>query len=400
MTLSPIVALEIGTSTVRALIGESLEDGHILVTGVGECPSRGVRKGEIIDFDNALACVKTALETAEEQSGIDIQQVHLVVTGGHIESIVSRGHAVVRGADREITHEEVEEAMDMSRSRVNLSNDRAVLHTICQHFFVDNREGVINPLGMEGGMLDVDMLILHGIRSAIRNSVKVLKSTHVDVEDISCGGLCSALAVLTAQQKETGVIVLDFGGGTLDYLVYAAKSIACAGSLAVGGDHITNDIALGLSLPTAQAERLKIESGSAMLGTYSPGQKVSLPAEGGFPGKFVKLEDLHTIINARVDEMLHMAKAEIEKHDLLPLIGAGVILTGGGSHLKQLHELVEQVFEMPCHVGVPRQVSGLAVVTEGPEFAAPIGMIRYGLKTTHKAVSNKFFSRIREMFGH
>lgn len=398
MALPPIVALEIGTSRVRVLTGEALEQNQLLITGVGECPSRGVRKAEIIDFENALSCVQSALEMAEEQSGLDIQQVHLVVTGGHLQHDVSRGAVPVMSHDRVIAHEDIEEAMDIARA-ISLPHDRAMLHTICRHFYVDDQDGVVNPEGMEGARLSVDMLVLHGIRSRIRNAIRVLKSAHVSVQDVAFGGLCSGLSVLTAEQKESGVIVLDIGGGTIDYLVYADKAIACAGSLAVGGDHITNDIALGLSLPMAQAERLKVESGSAMPGYSSAGQMISLPAEGGFPGKFIRLEDLHTIIHARADEMLHMVKAIIDKHDLLHLIGAGVILCGGGAHLKNMNALAEQVFDMPCRVGTPRNVSGIAVVTEGPEYAAPVGMLRYGWKGSRRGPSHPIISRLFGIFN-
>lgn len=379
MQLPPIVALEIGTTNVRAVIGEAREDGCLMITGIGECPSRGVRKGEIIDFDNALACVRSALQIAEEQGRVSIHQVHLVVTGAHIQSVVNRGNLPVLGAGGEITEDDVEQVMEMGRA-LSLPTDRTIIHTVCQRFYVDDQAGVINPEGMEGSKLAVDMLILHGIRNRIRNSVRVVKSAHAEVMDVAFGGLCSALAVLTAEQKESGVLVIDMGGGTTDYLAYAGKAIACAGSIAVGGDHITNDVALGLSIPMAQADRLKMESGSATLDQAARGQTLSLPAEGGFPGRFVRVADLSTIINARVEETLGLIRAEMEHHEVLPLLGAGVVLTGGGAHLKNVVALAEQVFEAPCHVGTPKNVSGLAVVTEGPDYAVPVGMIRYAFR--------------------
>ncbi len=384
---------------MRALIGETLEDGHIMVTGIGECKSRGVRKGEIVNFDNALACVTNVLEMAEEQARVVINQVHLILSGGHIQCLVNRGNVPVMSADGEITSDDVEQVMEMARA-VSLPPDRAVLHTICQHFYVDDQEGVLNPEGISGSKLALDMLILHGIRNRVRNSVRVLKSAHAEVQDVAFGGLTAGLAVLTAEQKESGVIVMDLGGGTTDYLVYAGKSIACAGSLAVGGDHITNDIAIGLRIPMAQAEQLKLEAGHAMVDPVLDGQSVSLPPEGGFPGTAVRVSDLQTIISARVDEILNMVKAEVAKYEILPMIGAGVILTGGGAHLRGAQELSAEVFEMPCSIGRPRNVSGLAVVTEGPEYAAPLGMVRYGFKTGTRDQRSGVLGRfMRNVFG-
>jgi cell division protein FtsA len=395
MALPPVVSLEIGTTRVRALIGEQLENGQIMVTGMGECASRGVRKGEIIHFENALSCVRNALDMAEEQSRVEINEVHLLVTGGHIQGVINHGNVPVESG--EITEEDIERAMEVGRT-LNLPHDRAVLHTINQHFYVDDQAGVLDPAGMDGAKLSVDMLILHGIRNRIKNAVKILKSTHVDVHDVAFSGLCSGLAVLTPEQKESGVIVIDLGGGTTDYLVYGGQAIACAGSLAVGGDHITNDIAMGLSIPLTQAERLKVEWGRAVCEGITTSQTVSLQAEGGFHGKHIRLIDLNRIIQARVEEILTMVKAEITRYNPLSMAGAGVLLTGGGAHLKGVTGLTSQLFQMPCHVGIPRNISGLAVVTEGPEYAAPLGMIRYGFKTGGREEGSGWFNKIFSMF--
>jgi len=375
--------LEIGTTKVRTLVGESREDGHIMVTGLGECPSRGVRKGEIVDFENALACVQSSLRLAEENSRVIINHVHLLVSGGHVQAMISRGNAPVMNARREITEEEIEHCMKTARA-VSIPTDREVLHTICQYFYVDDQEGVINPDGMEGARLSMDMLILHGIRSRLRNTVKVARSAQMDVDDVAFSGLCSALAVLSPEQKEGGVAVIDLGGGTTDYVVYARGAIAMAGCFGVGGDHITNDIARGLRIPMAHAERMKEEMGSAMVTMASRSQRLAVPAEPGQAERLVKLSDLNTIIHLRMEEILAMVRVELEQHQLLGLLGAGIVLTGGGGYLKGVVDLAEKVFDMPCSLGQPRNVSGLAVATQGPEFAAPIGMLRYGFKTAQR----------------
>jgi len=221
----------------------------------------------------------------------------------------------------------------------------------------------------------------------------------VDVQDVAFSGLCAGLAVLTPQQKESGVIVMDMGGGTTDYIAYADKAIAAAGTLAVGGDHITNDIALGLNISMRQAERLKVEAGSAVLDPMNKGQKVTLPTEGGFQGKDIKLMDLHTIINARIDEMLNMIKGELSSNNIVRKTGAGIILTGGGSNLRRLTDLTSQIFDVPCCIGIPRNISGLAVVTEGTQYAVPLGLIRYGFMTGQRHLAQGgWIDRLRDIF--
>lgn len=399
MSVTPIVALEIGTTKVRALIGEAREDGHTMITGLGECPSRGIRKGEIVDFENALACVRNALSAAEENGDVFINQVHLIVSGGHIQSLVNRGSVPVMESSGEITPEDIEHCMETARA-VSLSAEREVLHTICQQFFVDDQHGVMNPDGLEGTKLAVDMLILHGVRGRLRNTVKVVRSVPMDIEDVAFGGLCSALAVLSPDQKESGVAVIDLGGGTTDYVLYAGSAIAGAGSLAVGGDHVTNDIARGLRIPLASAERLKETSGSAVVNIAARGQQVALPSDAGAADRFVKLSDLNTIIHLRLEEVFELIKADWDSRNLTHMLGAGIVLTGGGAYMNRVCELAEKVFGLPCMLGKPRNVSGLAHATEGPEYAAPVGMLRYGFRTsrpTENAVS-KIGSFLKNFF--
>jgi len=381
MAVPPIVALEIGTSKVIALVGERREDGHIMITGIGDCPSSGVRKGEIINLDNAVTCVRSALSMAEESGKVAVHRVHLAVSGGHIQSVVNRGAAPVLDREGEINQKDIDQVIDLARA-VNLGADREILHTVCQHFCIDDQKMVIQPEGMEGAKLSVDMLILHGMRTALHNAVKVARSVPMDVQDVAFSGLCSALSVLTPEQKKSGVVVLDLGGGTTDYLVYAGSVLAAAGALGVGGDHITNDIALALNIPMSQAEQLKRGSGSAMVDTQNPARKVSLPPEGGFSGRTVNLQSLHTVIYARVDEIFGMVADRLGKEGVLERVGTGVVLTGGGAYLNRIDELGERVFGLPCAVGKPRNVSGLATATEGAEYATCSGLVQYGFRTS------------------
>jgi len=385
MPSNPVVALEIGTAKVRALVGEEREDGYLMITGIGECPSRGVRKGDIVDFENALASVEQALKLAEETSRVSINQVHVVVTGAHIQGSISRGTTPIIPADSEITTDHIEDVLESARA-ISLGQDRRVLHSIHQQYYVDDQPGVVNPEGMVGAKLSVSMLILHGVRNRILNLLKVASSAHVQTAGCAFAGLCAGLAVLTPEQKESGCVVIDLGAGTTDYLIYADRCIALAGSLGVGGDHITNDLSMVLRIPTAAADKLKIDQGIVAPGENLD-QPVTIQPSGGFAGKTVKLADVNAIITARLEETLGMISDQLRRNKLNHVMGAGVVLTGGGAHLKNVQSFVSSVMHMPCTIGRPRNVSGLATATEGPEYATTVGMLRYGIRSGDKEAS-------------
>lgn len=396
----PIVIVELGTAKIRVLVAEIREDGHLMVTGIGEQPSRGVRKGEVIHFDNALSFLRSALEEAEAQSRIVINEVYTLLSGGAIQGLINRGSVPVMEADHEIGEETIEHVLETAKA-VSLPPDRDIVHTIQQHFYVDDQHSVVDPEGMEGSKLSVDMLVLHGVRSRMRNTLRVVKSAHVEVVDAAFSGLCAGLAVLDSEQKEMGALVIDLGGGTTDYVVYAEKTVAFAGSIAIGGDHVTNDLAIGLGIPAKQAEQLKREHGSAMIDLSMRERTVSLPAEGGFPGRTVKSVDLQTIIHARMLELFNMIKQQLLQQEILHLIRGGVILTGGGAHLKRMTELAEKIFEWPSFLGKAKNISGLAVVTEGREYAAPVGMLRFAARTLGRKDGGAFplTSFLKSLFG-
>ena len=384
MDSAPIAALDIGTTKIRAVVAEPREDDHLAVLGVGECAARGVRKSEVIDLDAVMPCIRTALHNAEQMSNVTIRQVNLVVSGGHIQSMVNRGSIPLQGVS-EIVSEDVDHVMEAARA-VNLSEDREVLHTICQHFLIDDQQYVVNPIGMEGAKLAVEMLILHGIRTRLRNLVKAARSVPVDVADAAFSGLCAALAVLSPEEKKNGTAVIDLGGGSTSYVAYADGAIERAGCLGVGGDHITNDLARGLRLSLGQAEELKETVGSAMLDRATRAQKVEIRSEDLVDGvsRHVRIGDVHTITGDRIEETLQLVKSALDPAETLPRLGAGIVLTGGGSYLRGVTELASQVFGLPCVAGRPRDVSGLATATSGPEFATAIGMLRYAQRTSRR----------------
>ncbi|MCC5844271.1 MAG: cell division protein FtsA [Verrucomicrobia bacterium] len=390
-----LAALEIGTTEVRVLVAQPREDKHILITGVGIVPSRGIRKGQVMDVKNAVTCVKQALAEAEEQADASIQEVLLVCSGGLFRQIVNRG-MVSFPAESVVTDEDRLDAIRNARA-VNLAPEFEVLHAIPQYFYTraDLSDGVTNPVGMNGTRLSVDMLILYAERMGLNNLVTVAEEAGLDVYDVAFGGLCSALGVLTPSQREGGALLIDLGGGTTDYVLYQDNLPLRAGGFAVGGDHVTHDISIGLSLSTPQAERLKRKHGEAMVDLLARDRKVTVPPDGGFRGGDVRSRDLNTIVHARMQETFELIKSALGEELFRRGMRAGVVLTGGGARVPRVTELASQVFEMPCHIGLPKDVSGLSTPGDNPEFAAATGMIRHVLQTDTQ--SPRGFS-IRNLF--
>ena len=396
MAVSPVVAVEIGTSKVVALVGDVREDGHIVVVGMGEQPSAGVRKGEVTDVDHAVACVRAALGAAEETSQVTIHQVHLALSGCHIEATANRGAIPVHSADHVVTDDDVEEVTELARA-VNLPVDRTMLHSIGQIFHVDG-ERVGNPVGFEGAQLALDMLLLHAKSSHVATFNRLLRGIQQDVIGRAFSGLCSALAVVTPEQKEGGVLVIDLGGGTTTYVAYAGGTIAAAGALGLGGDHVTNDIALAFNIPRSQAERLKKEAGSAMTDDAARNTRVNLPPEVGYPGRTVSMSALHTVIHLRLNEIFNLILRDIERHGIRHQIGAGTILTGGGARVKNIRDLAERTFRVPCALGVPIGFSGLSQSVENPEYSTAAGLLRYAARNMASQRRGSLFKDIFDIF--
>jgi len=381
MAASIITALEIGTTTVKVLMAEVREDGGLMVVGTGECESRGVRKGEIIDFELALGAVRRALEDAETNSRRSIgEKVYLAASGGRAESRLHKGgipvlneHDEARG---EISAEDVEHVLDVAR-KAPLADDRIRLHTLQQHFEVDGRGGIVNPAGMVAEDLKVGMLLIHGRRSTVENLKRLMQNVPVTCADAAFGGLCSALAVLTPEQKRAGSVVIDLGGGITDYVVTNVGLVQLAGSIAVGGDHVTADICSGLNLNRRQAEKLKKESGNAIINRLAGEQNISIPAEGGFSGQVVRSSALHAIINARMEETFQLIAEQIEENGLSGVLSAGILLTGGGSAMEGVADLARQVFNAPAQIGRVQDCTGFSTKGEGARFATVLGCVRY-----------------------
>ena len=388
-----VVGLEIGTSKVCAVVGETRRDGTVKILGVGHAPSRGVRKGEIVDFDTAGKCVREALADAEEKSDVMIRSVFLSVTGGHIESFNNRGSITIPDDRDEICEEDFED-VQLAAREVSIPSPNMFLHSILQHYYVDGQDGVLNPIGMLGRKLEADFHIIHGIGNRIKNSVRCVKELDIEVEDVVFAPLAAAQVVLDASQKSLGALVIDVGGGTTGYVVYVDGAVRQSGVLAVGGDHITNDISLGLRIPMARAERLKIEEGSVTLGAAMPGETVVLKDETGFAGREIEREMLNTIIHCRIRETFELLKRNLDQGAYLDFLGAGLLLTGGCSLLKGIDGLGEDVFGMPVHLTHAHTVSGVTSAFENPQFSTAIGLIKYA-QAMQGDKPRGWFSRIR-----
>ncbi len=370
------VGLEIGTTKVCAVVAESRPNGELRLLGVGESPSRGVRKGEIVDFTNASKCVHDALADAEDRSDREIDRVWLGITGGHIHGFNHRNSATL-AAESEITESEIEE-VECKEQDLGIPKDHLMLHSIIQRYYVDGQEGVIDPRGMFGSRLEADFHIIHGIANRIHNAVRCVKEFEIDVVDIVVNSVASAQVVLNDHQKRAGALIVDIGGGTTDFLVYQDGAIRHSGVIAIGGDHITNDLCIGLRIPIARAEKLKIEEGSTVVEGIKPSDRITLKNDTGFSGKEVDRRTLNLIIHARLHELFTILRKRVQEAVPEHLLGAGILLTGGCSLTPGIREVAESVFQgTPVNLAHAQSVSGPASAFENPQLSTCIGLTRY-----------------------
>jgi cell division protein FtsA len=372
-----IIGLEVGTSKVCAMVGEINGEGEVSIVGIGQARSRGVRKGEIVDPAVAEEDIRNAIVDAEQMADVEIRSVYLGVTGAHVSGFNNRGGHPVLSPDREIVQADVEDVVKNAKA-INLPMENAVLHTIRQHFLVDGQEGVQNPVGMLGSRLEVDVHVVHGYYNRLQNAIRSVKSLQVDVESIAFNGLASAMAVLTNEQKEMGALVIDLGAGTTEYVVHTNGIVRYSGVLAVGGDHVTNDLAIGLKIPLARAEQLKLEHGSALVDAADRGQTIRLAGQPGLPERAINRDHLRRIMSLRLEETLRLIEQDLDKAGLLDYLRAGVILCGGGARVPEIERLAERVFQLPVTAAPTCVISGLASALNQPEFATGVGLVKFG----------------------
>jgi cell division protein FtsA len=391
-TASIIVGLEIGTSKVCAAVGQTNNAGALSIIGLGQARSRGVRKGEIVDPGLATEDIRNAIVEAEQMSDVEIRSVYLGVTGCHLRGFNNHGVHPVVSADREITADDVQDVIKNAKA-INLPAENHVVHVIRQHFHVDGHDGIQNPVGMLGARLEVDVHVIHGHFNRLQNPIRAVKNLQLEVEDIVFNGLAASIALLTNEQKELGALVIDLGGGTTEYAACINGIIKHTGVLAVGGDHVTNDLAYGLKVPLSGAEALKIEHGHALVEEAIQGQTVTLGSRRGFMERAVNLEHLRRIMGLRLEEIFELIALELSQAGLLPYLRAGIFLCGGGARVRGIETLAGNIFGLPVSVGCSRSISGLKSALDQPEFATALGLVKYGFFRHRKRKENGGLAR-------
>ncbi len=373
-----LVGLEIGTSKICAVVGEVLPDGAMMIIGIGQSESRAVRKGEIKDASVAVDDIRRAIAEAEQSADVEIRNLYLGVTGSHLQGMNNRGVHPIVSVDRDICEDDIEDVVRNAKA-VGLPMGHQAFHSIRQYFAVDGQEGIRNPMGMAGTRLEADMHVIHGNLNRILTSVRAVQSLNLEVEQVVFNGLASYLALLNQESRESGTLLIDIGAGSTEYIVCTDGVVRHSGVLAIGGDHVTNDIAYGLKVPLGRAEQLKIDFGSAVVSSENTGQTIGLTNDeaGMMPNK-INREHLHQIISARLEEVLQILENEMNRLGIMDYLRKGIIITGGVSKTKDLQRIAERVFQLPVRIGVCPDIQGVHAVLEQPEFSCGIGLVKFG----------------------
>jgi cell division protein FtsA len=364
-----LVGLDVGTSKVSAVVGEIMDDGGLDIIGIGLAESKGIRRGIVNNVDSAAESIKRALDEAELTAGIEIDSVYLALSGAHVKAFNSRGVVAVAGRTREIAREDVKRAIDAARA-VALPGGREILHVLPQDFVVDDQDGIAVPVGMTGSRLEVNVHIVTGSSSSMQNMVACVNRAGVEVVETVLEQLAAAESVLTPDERELGVALVDIGGGTTDFAVFERGSLWHTGVLAVGGDHFTNDIAVGLRMPIPDAEKLKRRSGCAFSALVPEAEQMEVASIAGRKARLMPRRVLSEILQPRAEEVCHLLWDEVS-------LNSGIVLTGGGATLDGMAEIAEQIFDLPVRRAAPEGVGGLADHVNSPSFATSVGLALY-----------------------
>jgi len=381
-----IVGLDIGTTKTCAIVAEITDTG-IDIIGIGSHPSEGLRKGVVVNIENTVDAIKKAVDEAEHMSGCEISSVHVGIAGGHIKGQNSLGIVAVKG--REVDEDDVRRAIEASKA-IAIPLDREILHTLAQNYIVDDQNGIRDPIGMSGVRLEAKVHIVTGSSASVQNIVKSVNRVGLDIDDIVLEQLASSEAVLSADEKDLGVVLLDIGGGTTDIAVFSDGSIKHTAVIPVGGNFITSDIATGLRTPLTEAEKIKIKYGCAFSPMIPKNEIIEVPSVGGREPREVTRQILGRIIEPRTEEILNMSYKEVIKSGYEDILAAGVVLTGGTSIMAGITELAEHVFNMPVRRGCPIGIGGLTDVVNSPMYATGVGLVIYGSKNVTKDTLKSF----------
>ncbi len=366
--------LDIGTTKITAIVAEQEEDGEGLrIVGVGSAPSDGLKRGVVVNLERTVRSIQHAVQIAERMSGRTVKGVWAGIAGDHIRGINSRGVIAVSRKDSEVRANDVERVIQAAKA-VAIPADREILHVLPQEYVVDDQDGIRDPVGMSGVRLEAEVHIITGAASACRNLIRAAEKAGLCVEELVLEPLASANAVLTADERDLGVALLDIGGGTTDVAVFYEGAIRHTAVIGLGGSNVTNDLAIGLRTPVERAEQLKLASGCALTSMVRPEETVRVPSVGGRPDRDISRHMLAMMIEPRAEEIFAHANKEVRKHHVADLLGAGVVLTGGASSLPGMVELAEQIFDLPVRRGVPSGISGMTEAVSDPRFATGVGL--------------------------
>jgi cell division protein FtsA len=372
-----LVGLDVGTSKVCAIVGEMIDDGSLDIVGIGVAESRGIRRGVIVNLEAAVESIKKAVEEAELMAGVEVDAVHLSMAGPHIKGFNSRGVIAVAGKSREITRDDVRRAIEAAKA-VSLPAGRDILHVLPQDFVVDEQDGIGAPVGMTGARLEVNVHIVTSSTTATQNMVSCVNRAGVHVIDTVIEQIAAAEAVLTPDEKELGVALVDIGGGTTDIAIFERGSLWHTAVIGVGGDHFTSDIAVGLRMPIPDAEKLKRKCGCALSAMVDEDETMDVASVGGRRPRVMARRILSEILQPRAEEIFHLVWDEIRRAGYEKSLNSGIVLTGGGAILEGMPEIAEQIFDLPIRRGAPTGVGGLADHVGSPAFATPVGLVAYG----------------------
>jgi cell division protein FtsA len=398
-----IVGLDIGTSKIVAMVAEIRPDGRMEVIGIGQHPSRGLKKGVVVNIESTVNAIQRALEEAELMADCKIVDVYTGIAGSHIKSFNSHGMVAIK--DKEVSQMDVDRVIETAKA-VNIPTDQQILHILTQEFIIDGQEDVREPLGMSGIRLEVKVHIVTGAVSAAQNIIKCIKRCGLEVRDLILQPLASSMAVLSEDEKDLGVCLVDIGGGTTDIAVFTDGAIRHTAVIPIAGDQITNDIAMALRTPTKDAEDIKRAHGCALRQLADPNQMVEVPGVGERETRQLSRQTLAEVIEPRVEELYSLVQAELRRSGFEDLMSSGIVITGGSAAMQGMMELGEEVFHMPVRLGVPNYSGGLAEVVRNPRFATGLGLLmsaqeqhqRHQIATMGSTSLQQVFEKMKSWF--
>ncbi len=391
-----IVGLDIGTSKIVAMVGELHDDDQVEVIGFGSHPSRGLKKGVIVDIEATVNSIQRAVEEAELMAGCEIHQVYAGIAGSHVRSTNSHGIVAIR--DREVSQADVDRVIDAARA-VPIPADQKILHVLPQEYIIDGQEGIRKPIGMSGVRLESRVHIVTGAASAAQNIVKSVQRCGLEVEDIVLEQLASGYAVLTDDERELGICLVDIGGGTTDIAVFHGGAIRHTHVIPVAGDQVTNDIAISMRTPTQYAEEIKIKYACALSQLANLDETIEVPSVGDRPPRRLARQTLAEVVEPRYEELFSLIRDELRRSGFEPQVAAGVVLTGGSAKMEGAVELAEEVFHMPVRLGVPQSVRGLGDVVRNPIHSTGVGLLLYARERTMRGDVDAVGPGLREVWG-